>query len=383
MRCLITGVDGYLGWPTALKAMRRYPEALFIGVDNLARRRWVEECGAVSGVPILDMAQRLETAARHGLSNLRFIEGDLTDRDFVLQLLGMFRPDKVLHMAAQPSAPYSQINGELANYTQNNNTAATRNLIFGIKETGLNETTLITTTTTGVYGAPAFALPEGYMDVTRHGVTDRVPAPMMAGSWYHMSRAHDACNLYLAARQFPFPVVDIRTAIVYGLQTPETQLDPGLTTRFDFDFYFGVVANRFLAMCLVGHPITVYGQGLQAKPFISLEDAARSLVLALDREFPPGELHVFNQVERCVSIMELAASLEKAAQSHGLPVEIRNVENPRIENEEHRMVIENDRFMDLIGHFVTDLEREMTVTMESLMPHKETIERYKDRFLPE
>jgi hypothetical protein len=55
-------------------------------------------------------------------------------------------------------------------------------------------------------------------------------------------------------------VIDLRTAITYGTRTDETQSDPRLATRFDFDFYFGVVVNRFAAQALAGFPITVYGK---------------------------------------------------------------------------------------------------------------------------
>ena len=44
-------------------------------------------------------------------------------------------------------------------------------------------------------------------------------------------------------------VVDMRTAIVFGVSTNETNLHSDLNTRFDFDFNFGVVINRFL-QCL-------------------------------------------------------------------------------------------------------------------------------------
>ena len=40
---------------------------------------------------------------------------------------------------------------------------------------------------------------------------------------------------------------DFRTSIVYGADTEETKHND-LNTRFDFDYNFGVVINRFCAM---------------------------------------------------------------------------------------------------------------------------------------
>jgi hypothetical protein len=46
MRVLILGMDGYLGWPLALKLARL--GCRVIGIDNMLRRRLVDERGAQS-----------------------------------------------------------------------------------------------------------------------------------------------------------------------------------------------------------------------------------------------------------------------------------------------------------------------------------------------
>ncbi len=89
----------------------------------------------------------------------------------------------------------------------------------------------------------------------------------MAGSFYHMSKCNDINNMYLAHKQWGLPVSDVRVAIVTGATTDETK--GKMATRFDFDFYFGVVTHRFCAQALIGYPITVYGKGLQGKPFVT------------------------------------------------------------------------------------------------------------------
>lgn len=290
MSIIVTGGDGYIGWPTALRIATRTSERV-VSVDNFARREWVESVGATSAAPIRDMNTRLAAARNaHDISNLSFVEGDLADRSFVDQLLTVHEPHTIVHTAAQPSAPYSQINGERANYTQHNNMQATRNLVWGLHEHDMADTHFIETTTTGVYGAPEFPIPEGGAVMENDGQRDDVPFPAMAGSWYHLTKSHDAANLRLAHKQFDIPVSDVRTAITYGTETEETRADDRLRTRFDFDYYFGVVAHRFCAQAIAGYPLTVYGKGEQRKPFVSLEDAVEGLVqLALSQI---GRAHV-------------------------------------------------------------------------------------------
>ena len=382
MRILVTGVDGYVGWPTALRLSKRYPQAEILGVDNYGRRRWVEECGAVSAIPVVSMKERLEAASAKGFKNIRFHELDLVNREDVYAMLAEFRPDVILHLAAQPSAPYSEVSGERANYTQTNNVQGTRNLLWGLKENNLLETLFVETTTTGIYGAPEFPIPEGFFEVEYKGGKDTIPFPGMAGSWYHMSKAMDALNLWIANRQWKLTVADIRTSIVFGAETEETALDPRLATRFDFDFDFGVVANRFCVMALTGEPITVYGKGEQKKPQISLEDAVESLVNAV--ELPRDKkLSVYNQTAELFSIKDLAEAVKKGAEKMNFKAEISFIPNPRVEKEEHDMKMANERFLKLLNKTPHKLEDNIIGIIEKLAPHKDRIVAHKHTFIRE
>ncbi|ACZ42755.1 NAD-dependent epimerase/dehydratase [Thermobaculum terrenum ATCC BAA-798] len=383
MTILLTGADGYMGWPTLLKLAKEFPNERIVGVDNFGRRRWVEEIGSVSAVPIASMEDRVKAAHEKGLTNISFIYGDLVDRDFVLELVSVFKPRAIVHLAAQPSAPYSEINGERANYTQHNNTQSTRNLLWALKELNALDTLFIETTTTGVYGQPGFPIPEGYVEVERKGQRDTIIFPGMAGSWYHMSKCHDVNNLWLANSKWKLPIIDLRTAIVYGTSTPETQEDPRFATRFDFDFYFGTVVNRFVAQALAGFPITVYGKGDLKRPMIGLQDAVNSTVAAVKRG-TDGKFEIFNQTSGPVSIQEVANAIQKIAGEMGVEVEVEHLPNPRVEKEEHQMVMENDRFIqELLPDIHVDIEAGIRDTLESLLPYKDVLSAYKDRFIPE
>ena len=294
MTILVTGADGYIGWPTALRIAARTDDRVLL-VDNFGRRDWVEEIGSTSATPVASIDERLDAAEETlGITNMSFVEGDLVERSFVDELLEVHEPDVVVHAAAQPSAPYSQINGERANYTQHNNLQSTRNLLWGLEEHDMTDTHFIETTTTGVYGAPEFPIPEGGTTMENDGERDDVPFPNMGGSWYHATKGFDAQNMRLANTQFDIPISDVRTAITYGTETAETREDDRLKTRFDFDYYFGTVTHRFCAQAVAGYPVTVYGKGEQRKPFVSLEDAIEGLAeLALaDPDDRPAGLTV-------------------------------------------------------------------------------------------
>jgi nucleoside-diphosphate-sugar epimerase len=385
MAILVTGGDGYIGWPTALRIADRTDERV-LAVDNFGRREWVESVGSVSATPVASINERLAAAREvHGLANVSFVEGDLTERSFVEELLDVHEPSAIVHTAAQPSAPYSQINGERANFTQHNNMQATRNLLFGLHDQGLTDTHFIETTTTGIYGAPDFPIPEGGAVMEHDGARDEVPFPGMGGSWYHQAKSHDAANLRLAHSQFEIPISDVRTAITYGTETVETRADDRLKTRFDFDYYFGVVAHRFAAQAVAGYPLTVYGKGEQRKPFISLEDAVEGLArLAVgDPAARPDPLTVYNQVTRPIAIVELAETIRDVAADHDFDVEVTHVENPRDEDEEHAMEIANDRYMSLIGEQRATFADGVDDILSTLVRYRDTITAHEDRFLPD
>ncbi len=379
MTVLITGADGYLGWPTALRLAQRTDDRV-IGVDNGARRNWVEEVGSVSAIPVDDPTVRYDAEP-----NLSYVEADLTDRDRVDELFTVHEPDTVLHLAAQPSAPYAGINGERALYTQQNNLAMNVNLLHGLNENGLADTHFVETTTTGIYGAPHFPIPEGGLQVDRGGGTDDIPFPAMGGSWYHAEKSFDNANMRLATTDWGQPITEIRTAIVYGTETAETRT-ADLPTRFDFDYYFGTVVNRFCAQAVAGYPLTVYGKGEQRKPMVSLEDAVESLVRVVETGHgggaESGGIDVYNQVTRPVAIVELAETISDVGDEFGLTADVEHFENPREEDEEHKMEMANDRFLELIGGQRQTLEEGIRDILTSLVEYDDRIATREDRFLP-
>jgi nucleoside-diphosphate-sugar epimerase len=203
----------------------------------------------------------------------------------------------------------------------------------------------------------------------------------MGGSWYHQSKAFDGANLRLADTEFDFDVSEVRTAIVYGTETDETR-EHGLETRFDFDYYFGTVVNRFCAQAVAGYPLTVYGKGEQRKPMVSLEDAVESLVRLTERGHDGDGLAVYNQVTRPVAIVELAETIAEVGAEFDLDAAVEHFENPREEDEEHKMEMENARFLELVGGQRQDLESGVRDILGTLVEHRDRIAAHEDRFLP-
>jgi nucleoside-diphosphate-sugar epimerase len=380
---ILTGCDGYMGWPTMLELAKTFQDERIVGIDNLGRRRWVEEVGSSSAIPILPMEKRINVAHEIGYTNLSFIRGDLRDRQFVDQIIKTFKPRVVVHLAAQPSAPYSQLSGERAHYTQENNCTMTRNLLWALKEEGLKETHFIETTTTGVYGAPNLFIPEGFIEVIdKKGNKDKLLYPCIASSWYHVSKGFNVINMWLMAAQTGVPVTDLRTSIVYGIDTEETAKDERLATRFDVDFFFGTLFNRWCAQVIANYPLTVYGSGNQIKPFISLEDTARSIVKAVEKGNSSG-YKVYNQLTEVVKIKYMAEQFNIASEKIlGKKVGINFVPNPRKEAESAEYDFENKEFLKLLGKPKKSMAGEIPKLLERLSKYSSRIIALKDRFLP-
>jgi nucleoside-diphosphate-sugar epimerase len=188
----------------------------------------------------------------------------------------------------------------------------------------------------------------------------------------------------LAHQQFGVPISDVRTAIVYGTEIEETREDDRLKTRFDFDYYFGTVAHRFCAQAVAGYPVTVYGKGEQRKPFVSLDDTAEGLaqLAVMDPDDRPDDHVVYNQVTRAISIIEIATTIADVGTEYDLNVAVEHFENPRDEDETHKMEIEKDRYNELIDGQSVTFEEGVRDIFETLVRYQETIEAHEDRFLP-
>ncbi|MCA1009360.1 NAD-dependent epimerase/dehydratase family protein [Halobacillus halophilus] len=353
MRIIVAGGDGFCGWPTALYLSKQGHDVTI--VDNLARRKIDEELHSNSVTPIASLEDRVAKWKEVTGNEIRTFIGDLNHYDFLREVFRQVQPEAFVHFAEQRSAPYSMIDREHAAYTQTNNVIGNLNVLYAIKEFA-PECHLIKLGTMGEYGTPNIDIEEGYIEIEHKGRKDTLPYPKQPGSFYHLSKVHDSHNIMFACKIWGIRATDLNQGIVYGLHTEETKLDPMLVNRVDYDGVFGTALNRFANQAAIGHDITVYGSGGQTRAFLNIEDTVRCVEIAAENPADNGEFRVFNQFTEWFSVQELADRVQKIAHEEGLDTQVKKIENPRIENEDHYYNAVNTKLRDLglEPHLLTD-----------------------------
>ena len=371
MRVLILGGDGYLGWPTAMRFSERGHDVSV--VDNFSRRRWHQAQGTNSLTPIRSIDERL--AAWRELSGREITPyiGAIEDAEFLGQVVVETRPEAIVHYGEQASAPYSMASREQAVETQYTNVIGTLNLLFALRDHA-PDCHLVKLGTMGEYGTPSIDIEEGFIEIEHKGRKDTLPFPKMPGSLYHLSKVHDSHNIHFACRIWGLRSTDLNQGVVYGISTEETDRDERFCTRFDYDQTFGTVLNRFCVQAVIGHPLTVYGAGGQTRGFLNIRDTLQCVELAVENPAEQGEYRVFNQFTEQFSVSELAELVKQAGEHLGYEVTIDQVENPRVEAEQHYYNAAHTKLLDL-GLEPSHLGEEL---VESMI---HAIERYKRRVI--
>jgi len=262
-------------------------------------------------------------------------------------------------------------------YTQSNNVLGTLNVIYAIKNY-VPKAHLVKLGTMGEYGYDhGLEIPEGFMEVEYRGKKATVPFPRMAGSWYHWSKVHDSNNIMFACKLWGLRSTDIMQGIVYGTRTHEIT-DKDQLTRFDFDEVFGTVINRYCAQAVIGHPLTVHGKGGQTRGFLALVDSIQCITLLLDNPPEVGEYRVINQFDEQYSVSELAQRVQALGNKRGLNVDVQNIQNPRLEKEEHYYKADHDQLKKLGFKATRHIDDEIKIMLEDLMDCKDRINEKKD-----
>lgn len=353
MKVLVIGGDGYCGWATALYLSNRGYE---VGIlDSMVRRLWDMELCVETLTPIAPIQQRIQRWKDLTGKSIDLFIGDITNYDFLSKTLHQFQPDAIVHFGEQRSAPFSMIDREHAVLTQVNNVVGTLNILYAMKE-DFPDCHLVKLGTMGEYGTPNIDIEEGYITIEHNGRKDTLPYPKQPGSLYHLSKVHDSHNIQFACRIWGLRATDLNQGVVYGVLTEETGMDELLINRLDYDGVFGTALNRFCIQAAVGHPLTVYGKGGQTRGFLDIRDTVRCVELAIATPANAGEFRVFNQFTEQFSVGELADMVQKAGSALGLKVAVNNLDNPRIEKEEHYFNAKNTKLLDLglQPHYLSD-----------------------------
>jgi UDP-sulfoquinovose synthase len=378
MKVLITGIDGYSGWPLALHLLGRGHDVA--GLDNFVTRKRVKEVGSWSATPIPTFARRQAAVKELLGKEIGFYRGDLSDYELVRRVLEKERPDAIVHLAEQRSAPYSMIDVHHAVETQVDNITGTLHLLYAMREVSPG-THLVKMGTMGEYGTPNVDIPEGFFEVDFRGRKDTLPFPRQAGSWYHWSKVFDSGDVMFASKIWGLRATDVMQGVIYGIRTPEIS-DDRLLTRFDFDETWGTALNRFIAQAILGLPITPYGKGEQKRGFIALEDSMQSLRIAVEHPADAGQYRVFNQFDAAYSVNQLADIAHRIATELDLHPTIEHPTDPRVEAEQHYYQPLHDHLLGLGYVRTRELEAVVREIFHDLLRFRRRLEARRHVVVP-
>ncbi|WP_425410099.1 NAD-dependent epimerase/dehydratase family protein [Hyphococcus sp.] len=348
MKILVIGGDGFCGWPTSLHLSNLGHDVMI--VDNLSRRKIDIELEVESLTPIQPISTRLKAWEEVSGRRIMFENIDAAKNYArLMNLIKDFEPDAIVHFAEQRAAPYSMKSSYHKRYTVDNNLNATNNVLAAIVEAGV-DAHLVHLGTMGVYGygTAGMKIPEGYLPIkieTDDGreIRQEILYPANPGSIYHMTKTQDQLLFAFYNKNDGLKVTDLHQGIVWGTQTQETKKDERLINRFDYDGDYGTVLNRFLMQAAVGFPMTVHGTGGQTRAFIHIQDTVKCIELAIETPPQHGErVRILNQMTETHRVRDLAKLIEKKT---GATIEY--VNNPRKEDAENELNVENQRLLGL------------------------------------
>jgi len=316
-------------------------------VDNYFRRNACENLSLRPLYKIPNLINRCQEWKKKSGKIIKVILGDLTDPELMRSLFQKKtitswpeescidnKPDTIVHFAEQPSAPYSMTNYKNANFTISNNLLVTNNLMYAVKDFSPHSH-IIKLGTMGEYGTPNIDIEEGWIDINHNGRNEKFLFPRQASSIYHTSKIMDTDLLWFGVRAWKLKVTDLMQGPVYGFTTKEIKNNEKLYTIFNYDEIFGTIINRFVTQAVVGYPLTVFGKGEQKRGYININDTIQCIDKSFSNPAKNGELRIFNQITQTFSVNQLAEMIYEVGRELNYDVSIKNIPNPRIENEDH------------------------------------------------
>jgi UDP-glucose 4-epimerase len=191
----------------------------------------------------------LENIKRHiDAGNVVFVKGDVRDKQNVSEAIKDV--DAVFHLAAITSVPYSI---KCPSVTREVNVAGTRNLLEACLRGDVKR--FVHVSTCAVYGEAKY-LP----------VDEKHPTGPISPYAESKLEAEQCCNEF--QETYGLKATVFRFFNVYGL-------------RMRADQYGGVI-TRFVECLRGGKPPVIYGDGLQTRDFVCVEDVVRAMRLAVD-----------------------------------------------------------------------------------------------------
>lgn len=332
---LILGGDGYLGWTLGLAFANRTDKHVVLA-DNLVKRKWERQARAKTLVPLKAPKLRIAEYERlYEKTNLTFEKVELLKYRQVAKLIRTYRPSVIINAAQQPSAPFAMKSPKHSALTFSNNIVGHLNVLWAIAQIDKN-IKYIKLGSAGCYmdtDTDYLPLTKKDFSFNHRGKTYKVlnsNIPMQATDFYHQSKISDFLIDDLCSRIWNLKVITVQQATIFGATIDENHSPryQDLSARFNYDAVFGTVLNRFVCQVVIGHPITVYGNGNQKTGLISLSDTVKNFMSFAEMDVKPGKHVVVHNYTLRLSIADIAqkiASLQPNAKVY-------RVKNPRKES---------------------------------------------------
>jgi UDP-glucuronate 4-epimerase len=238
VRVFVTGAAGFIGFHVSQVLLGRGDEV--IGIDNV--NDYYD--------PTLKEARLAMLRDKRGFT---FERADVGDRPAIEALFASYKPQRVVHLAAQAGVRYSLTNPYA--YTHSN-IDGFLTMLEGCRHNGVEH--LVYASSSSVYGANT------KQPFSEH---DNVDHPV---SLYAATKKANELMAHTYAHLFGLPVTGLRFFTVYG---PWGRPDMAL-----FKFTKGILA---------GEPIQVFNRGQMVRDFTYIDDIVEGVVRVLDRVAAP------------------------------------------------------------------------------------------------
>lgn len=233
MRILVTGVAGFIGFHVAQRLLARGDTV--IGLDNVN-----------SYYEVRLKEDRLALLADKERFN--FIRMDLADRDGMAEVFARYRPERVVHLAAQAGVRYSLTNPHA--YVESN-LVGFLHILEGCRHHQVQH--LVYASSSSVYGANT-KMP--------FSVHDNIDHPV---SLYAASKKANELMAHTYSHLYGLPTTGLRFFTVYG---PWGRPDMALFI--------------FTRAILAGEPIPVFNYGKMRRDFTYIDDIVEGVVRVTD-----------------------------------------------------------------------------------------------------
>jgi nucleoside-diphosphate-sugar epimerase len=265
MKALITGGAGFVGSHLAEALVARGDEVYVL--DNLST-------GSIENIEHL----KPERSFHYAIDSV-------TNEPVAAELID--RVDVVFHMAAAVGV---RLIVESPVNTIETNVHGTEMVL---KLANKKKKKVIVASTSEVYGKSN--------QVPFHEDADLVMGATSKGRWsYACSKAIDEFLALAYWKEKHLPVVVVRLFNTVG---------PRQTGRY------GMVIPNFVKQALLGHPITVFGDGRQSRCFTYVGDVVRAIVRLAEQDAAVGEVFNVGNDQEEVSILELAERVKTRTRS--------------------------------------------------------------------